>query len=473
MAPPPDAAPCIGGGSTFELRVSPGEDARLDFTPYMRKSPRASPVRARVPVDAPIAGATYARLFPELPAYSADEQFLFALGRVGGLCDCADPNDTPESLGCTAAGWPVFGQFIGHDITADRSALRPHVDPGQLRNARSPQLNLECLYGDGPVGNPFLYQRIDAAKFLTGPDGKDVQRNTEGIAIIGDPRNDSHLLISQMHLAFVHAHNAFVDRARTAGVPEAKVFETAARELRWHYQSAILDEFLPSLIGQKFTDDLLRDGCRFYRPESAFIPLEFADAAYRYGHAQIRHEYVLNERRESLPIFPDLIGFRPVPRERVVDWSYFFDDVGGTSAQRAKRIDGRMVAPLLALPAAIVGDSQVEEYRSLAVRDLERGQSVGLPSGEAVAHLLGEPPLSRDEIGAVSAGWHDETPLWYYILREADVRCGGNALGPVGARIVGEVLVGLLDRDPTSVRHAPDDWQPTVSLLQLLVRGFV
>jgi hypothetical protein len=76
--------------------------------------------------------------------------------------------------------------------------------------------------------------------------------------------------------------------------------------------------------------------------------------------------------------------------------------------------------------------------------------------------------LSLDEIGAARVGWRGETPLWYYVQREADVRCGGNRLGPVGARIVGEVLVGLLSLDPSSVRHAPDDWRPTASLIQLL-----
>jgi len=54
------------------------------------------------------------------------------------------------------------------------------------------------------------------------------------------------------------------------------------------------------------------------------------------------------------------------------------------------------------------------------------------------------------------------------VLREAAVRAGGHRLGPVGGRIVGEVLVGLLDLDPESVRHAPDDWTPTASLIDLL-----
>ena len=116
----------------------------------------------------------------------------------------------------------------------------------------------------------------------------------------------------------------------------------------------------------------------------------------------------------------------------------------------------------------MTGECEVEEFHSLAVRDLQRGQGVGLPSGEAVSRRLGEAALTADEVGAANAGWPGETPLWYYILREADVRCGGNRLGPVGGRIVGEVLIGLLDLDASSVRHAPRDWQPTATLARLL-----
>jgi heme peroxidase len=428
-----------------------------------------SPARIPRRADASPGSASYARLFPDLPALTTDEAFLLALGRAGGLCDCGSGEDDAASLGTVAAGWPFFGQFIAHDITADRSALRTHVDPSGLKNARSPQLNLECLYGDGPVGHPFLFQRNDPARLLTAPGGRDVQRNSEGTAIIGDPRNDSHVLVSQMHLAFVHAHNALVDRTRADGVPEPEIFETASRELRWHYQNAILAEFLPSLVGEELVATLLRDGPRFYRPDGRpYIPLEFADAAYRYGHSQIRHTYTLNSTSMSTPIFPDLIGFRPVTREQWVEWPRLFDAPGRPPAARAKKIDGRLVTALIALPVALTGNSEIEEFHSLAVRDLERGEGVGLPSGEAIARHLDETPLTASEVGAAKAGWRGETPLWYYVLREADVRCGGNRLGPVGARIVGEVLVGLLDRDPTSVRHAPKDRQPALSLLELL-----
>src|SRR5262249_40007475 len=143
---------------------------------------------------------------------------------------------------------------VAHDITADRSALRSQADMATLRNARSPQLNLENLYGDGPTGNPFLYQRDDPAKFLLGSDGADLQRNEEGIAIIGDPRNDSHMLMSQLHLAMLKAHNAFVYEARRAGVTDDRVFDEAVRQLRWHYQWAILNEFLPAVVGKTLLD---------------------------------------------------------------------------------------------------------------------------------------------------------------------------------------------------------------------------
>jgi hypothetical protein len=167
-------------------------------------------------------------------------------------------------------------------------------------------------------------------------------------------------------------------------------------------------------------------------------------------------------------VFPDLLGFQPVARRHRVDWTLVFDAPGHAPAQRARKLDGRLVGSLISLPVAITGACEVEELSSLAVRDLERGEGVGLPSGESIARHFGEPPLSADEVGTAAAGWNGETPLWYYILREADVRTGGCHLGPIGGRIVGEVLVGLLELDPSSVCHAPQSWKPSATLVQLL-----
>jgi len=427
------------------------------------------PERTRVAIDAPIAPATYGRMFPELPSFEADEQLLHALGRAGGYCDCGHTDDSPDSLGDTAAGWPIFGQFVAHDITADRSMLRDHTNTAELRNARSPQLNLECLYGDGPVGHPFLYQRDDPTKFLLGFDGTDLQRNVEGIALIGDARNDSHMLMSQLHLAMLKAHNAFVDEGRLARAANDRVFDEATLQLRWHYQWIVLNEFLPALVGQTLVDQVLREGPKWFRPgPGGFIPLEFADAAYRYGHSQIRHRYQLNVHTDPVPLFPDLLGFRSVPRERTVDWALFFDAPGTRSAQRCKKIDGKLVRALIELPVAITGECEIEDHRSLAMRDLQRGQGVGLPSGEAVARHIGIAPLTTVQIGVASTGWDGETPLWYYILREADACTGGHRLGPVGGRIVTEVLVGLVDADATSYRQNNQEWRPRKTLSELL-----
>ena len=426
------------------------------------------PTRAKLAIDAPLDSATYVRMFPELPSFQADEQFLHALGRAGGLCDCEDTDDSPDSLGDTAAGWPIFGQFVAHDITADRSILRSHTDTAKLHNARSPQPNLECLYGDGPTGHPFLYQRDDPAKFLLGLDGADLQRNAEGTALIGDPRNDSHMLISQLHLAMLKAHNSFVDEARLAGVANDRVFDEAARQLQWHYQWIVLNEFLPSLVGQTLADEVLREGPQWFRPRhGGFIPLEFANAAYRYGHCQIRHRYQLNLYNDPVSLFPDLLGFRAVPRQHAVDWTLFFDAPGAAFAQRSKKIDGKLVRALIELPVAVTGECEIEDYHSLAVRDLQRGQGVGLPSGEAVARHIGIAPLTAKQVGLTSTGWYGETPLWYYILREADVCTDGHRLGPVGGRIVAEVLVGLIDADATSFRQS-QQWRPRKILTEFL-----
>ena len=225
----------------------------------------------------------------------------------------------------------------------------------------------------------------------------------------------------------------------------------------------ILREFLPGLIGAPLIAELLDNGPRLYRVEpEPYIPFEFADAAYRYGHAQIRDRYQVNEHFGPCPVFPDLMGFGPVAPEHTVDWALQVDVAGHAPAQRAKRIDSRLPASLIALPTQISGSAPGTDYASLANRDLQRGQAVGLASGEAVARRLGAPALSAAQIGLADRGWTGETPLWFYILKEAAVMHDGDQLGPVGGRIVGEVLVGIIDGDPESFRSVEPDWSPTL-----------
>jgi hypothetical protein len=419
-------------------------------------------------IDAPISPHAYGRLFPELPPLITDEAALWALGSPGGACDGAIVVDTEggDDARETAAGWPFFGQLVAHDITADRSLPAHQADAAALRNIRNPTIDLEILYGDGPTGAPYLYDRTDPAKLLLGindaGEPKDVPRNAQGVALIGDPRNDVHLFVSQLHVAMIGLHNGLVDQVRAAGVAEPRIFDEAQRLARWHYQWVVLHDFLPRLVGQELMEDIRTNGPRWFRPTGPIaIPLEFADAAYRYGHSQIRHRYRINDRTEPLPLFPDLVGFDPVPSDRVVDWALLFDLPGTAPAQRAKKIDGRLARSLIELPLAITGEVEVEAYHSLAVRDLQRGHSLGLPSGEAVSQAMGIEPLAAEEIG-LDDGWRSETPLWFYLLKEAEVRAGGECLGPAGGRIVGEVLFILIDRDPDAFPSRQPDWAPTL-----------
>jgi hypothetical protein len=410
----------------------------------------------------------------DLPALIADEEVLRRIGASGGYCDASAANDDVSRAAASAgpgatagraesrveAGWPFFGQFVAHDLTADRSPLTTQADVKLLKNMRSARANLEPLYGPGPVGEPYLYRRNDPAKLLESEG--DVPRNQEGTALIADPRNDSHIFMSQMQVAFIRAHNRIVDRLRADGADEHSLFEAARRSLTWHYQWVIVNEFLPLVAGSDLVDTILTGGPRFYRPDSApFIPVEFADGAYRYGHSQIRETYVLQPGRDAVSFFPSLMGFGPIG-DRIVDWSLFFDVPGHPLGQRAKRIDGRLVPSLISLPEAISGEGSDSVYASLAARDLQRGHGLGLPSGESVARLIGAEVLSDDELGFPRDDWAWQTPLWIYIQREAATRHGGDRLGEVGGTIIAEVLIGVISSDPESYLALAPDWRPTL-----------
>ena len=415
--------------------------------------------------DAPHEDAAdrYERLFTDLPPIKGDEELLLGLAGRGSICDGGDT--CPDAVG-VAAGWPFFGQLIAHDITADRSPLVHRAASERIENFRSPRANLECIYGDGPVGSPFLYRRDDPAKLLLGlndaGEEADLPRNREGTALIGDPRNDVHVFVSQLHLAMLRLHNCVVDHVRrSAAVPESAIFEEARRTVSWLYQWVIVNDYLPRLVGPDLVGEIETEGPRHYLPgPTPRIPLEFADAAFRYGHSQVREDFVLNSRSGRLRLFPDLLGFHAVAADCAIEWDRLFDVPGRPPAQRAKLIDGKLVPSLIALPPAITGEVDAEAHRSLAGRDLQRGHAYGLPSGESVARAMGETPLSPDETTLGPAGWSGDTPLWLYVLSEAKHRGDGERLGPVGGRIVAEVLIGIIDADPASYRSRQPDWTP-------------
>ncbi len=411
-------------------------------------------------------GDKYGRMFPELPACGVEMENAIGLGRAASRMDATLPV-VEETLANPRipAGFTVFGQFVAHDITADRSLLAHQAIAGELRNFRTPRLDLDCLYGEGPVGSPFLYDKDDPDRLLLGANAAgepdDLPRNHQGVALLGDPRNDVHLLISQLHVAFLKFHNRTVDWLREKGTPQEETFDEARRLVRWHYEWIVAHEFLPLTVGEDLIEDIEKYGRRFYEPgDSPAIPVEFSDAAYRFGHSQITPTYRLNDEVGDATIFPDCLGGRPVPPERVVDFCWFFEIPGTHGPQPSRKLVASLTHALIDLPEQIVGHTEVPEHHSLASRDLQRGTALELPSGEAVARAMGVEPLTEEECGLCANGWVGETPLWYYVLKEAEVRADGEHLGPVGGRIVAEVLLGLLDADPGSHRRADADWRP-------------
>ena len=408
----------------------------------------------------------FGRLFPDLPSQSVTGDALLTYGAANGPLEFrADPGkELGEDNPRIPAGWPFFGQFIAHDITHDRVPLQDSEDINTLENFRKPRLDLECVYGAGPVGQPYLYDVHDPDKFLIGASSAagDLPRNEQGLAIVGDARNDTHLFISQLHLAFLHFHNRMVDRVRDAGTNPDKVFERAVRMVRWHYQWIVLHEFLPLSVGNELVGELFESGpklCQFEgRP---YIPVEFSDGAYRFGHAQIRTAYDVNTSLRGVPIFPSLVGICPVTPERKVDWKLLFDIDKASPPQSSRRIRPQLVPALMRLPESLVGRTARPEFSSLAARDLYRGHAVALPSGEAIARALDLRPSTATELRTTDAPW-TETPLWLYVLAEAEAQHKGEYLGEVGGRIVAEVILELIRHDPTSFLNGPE-WRPELA----------
>jgi hypothetical protein len=278
-------------------------------------------------------------------------------------------------------------------------------------------------------------------------------------------------------------HNAVIDWVLDDGITNPnEAFDEAQRLVRWHYQRIILHEFLPATVGQGLVDDILEKGRRFYNWRNApFIPVEFSVAAYRFGHSQVRPGYIANfdgdngnpfvehifnaELDHSVPDPDDLSGGKRAQR-RFIDWRTFFN-IGSTpeahinlgpSPKPNKRIDTKLSSPLFALLSIPSNEAQ-----SLAQRNLLRHLTFGLPSGQRVAKAMKIEPLSRQDLSDLKPMRFDtETPLWFYILREAELRADGRRLGPVGGRIVAEVFIGLLEGDHMSYLQQDPDWTPTL-----------
>jgi hypothetical protein len=422
--------------------------------------------------------------------------------------------DPEEDREITAA-YTYLGQFVDHDLTFDpTSQLRESLTDKQLdalADFRTPRFDLDNLYGRGPADQPYMYAE-DGIHMLLGepmsgnlsdPDARQIPRGPNGRALIGDPRNDENRIVAQLHAVFLRFHNQVADYL---GKPEHLgnnvSFEDVRQQVRWHYQSMLVTDFLPAVVNNETYLSVFADrhhpvpGLPGLQNGLRLMPVEFSVAAYRFGHSMIRPQYRLNTTIERRPIFlrddgtrgddaADLGGFRPIPSDWAIDWQFFIDleqgarrpatsrlyDPIARRPQRAYKIDTSLASPLRDLPARIASNPSM-----LARRNLERGATFRLPSGQAVAKALGETVISDEDlvigkateesektpIAKIAGSFAGRAPLWAYILSEAQVTSWAKAssrvskdnipvkLGPVGGRIVAGVFAALLRGDPTS-----------------------
>lgn len=422
------------------------------------------------------------------------------LEALGELMANQDRESSVESD--VPAGYTYVGQFIDHDITLDvSSSLEIETPATKIHNLRTPILDLDSVYGQGPALQPYLYAPPSSGNptaiklrlgknLLDGPGGPtghsglpqqmvqltdfDVPRTADDThtALLGDPRNDENLIVVQFHHAMLRFHNAVVDHLVERGFT-GDVFVEAKRQVTLHFQWAVLHDFLerhicaPGSVSAALRDVTAAVGSPFR------MPVEFSVAAYRMGHSMIRNQYWLNFNFPKARL-GEVFTFNrspnlPVRSKCVVDFNAFFNTGNPVPVDNmARRLDSVLAKGLEELPG-MSGMMAV-----LATRNLLRGLALGLPSGQGLAKHWGIPVLSEaeltsglspDEIAILRSGGRlllTKTPLWYYVLREAAVRQRGTRLGPLGSRIVASTFVRILKRDPDSILNVSGGFTPVL-----------
>lgn len=324
-------------------------------------------------------------------------------------------------------------------------------------------------------------------------------------ALIGDSRNEENLIVAQIHLAFLRFHNAVVDAK--GGPNDEAAFKAAQAFVRRTYQWLVINAYLPAVCDKATLDKVIAKSAPLYqafydvrksglKPGELPIPLEFSVAAFRYGHSLIRARYDFNVnftgpnaatfnqlfeftgRNPNQPIGG--FGFPTLPFNWIIDWSRFLGRPTDGDVRFARAIDTALAPPL-----ADMVNEQAGIFRNLARRNLRRGWLMNLPTAQNVATAMDDAGhalprvLTADEIvsGAIAgsalssemkAEFGLETPLWFYILKEAEVINKGERLGPLGTRIVAETLVGLAINDAESYWHAGAGgkrWAPSDEVL--------
>ncbi|MEY2584046.1 MAG: hypothetical protein QOD80_72 [Verrucomicrobiota bacterium] len=428
----------------------------------------------------------YSRRFkkPARPLGPEDEWKLVELGNAMRYGKEREGTLTPR------IGYTYFGQFLGHDLTHDATPLAgPYEDAEKTPNFRTAVFDLDHVYADGPAGSPYLYEGEEGAETFkigaTVPGGyrRDlpIARGHLLIGDLQDTRNVDNLLLRQLHVLFLKFHNEAVRQLQTNddlkvvadSLGPGSVFEQARRLVRWHYQWIIRHDYLPRIVHNDVWQQQERRA--FRKNGTAFsVPIEFSLAGFRFGHSMVRNAYRLNCRRKRV-LIDELMTLgqkaEPISDDDLVEWGTFFDGLptSGPPASSAF-IDTSVSLAMHGLsPETIRLANRLEaiDPSNLPVRTLLRGARASLPSGqEAAEALAAEGKIASDDrltslelttdtcnaSGSVLGRGRLEanTPLFYYILKEAELKGEGLTLGPVGSHIVSEVIQNALEADPNS-----------------------
>ncbi len=329
-----------------------------------------------------------------------------------------------------------------------------------------------------------------------------LQAGLPGRAIIGDMRNDENLIVAQFHLSFLRFHNRVVDFLTANDTGWIADYDAAKTLTKLHYQWLIvggyLDRICDPAVLQRVRDERAR---HFFDFRAAYngrvgatglgnaLPLEFSVAAFRFGHTMVRDRYDYNKNFgrpgtgqapnasfEQIFHFTGGGGFEGAPRvpeNWIIDWSRFVTadpSTAGGPARTARALDTLLAPPLgdMVNEANDEPDPDVKAlFRHLARRNLRRGLSLRLPTGQALhAHLKSIGALTTDPIHDIATALDgkpelaeflrnsprrlfERTPLWFYILAEAEAT-GGNRLGELGSWIVASTFIATLLSDAAS-----------------------